>query len=142
MLLKIRPLAFIVLVATPIILGEGVQHSFYIVYCQTIGSPGTSIGILVAAPSVLGGVGALTSGRLAKIFDPNRLLLISAIGTAVLMGIVPLLGAFLPLLISNSLCGALPERASGRPAWHHQPFRPCRHADRHGGDGRECRPGE
>lgn len=106
-LLKIRPLAFIILVATLIILGEGVQHSFYIVYCQTIGLQGTSIGILVAAPAVLGGVGALTSGWLSKIFDPNRLLLTSAIGTAVLMGIVPLLGAFLPLLISNSLRGGL-----------------------------------
>lgn len=106
-LLKIRPLAFVILVATLIILGEGVQHSFYIVYCQAIGLPGTSIGILVAAPAVLGGVGALTSGWLSKIFDPNRLLLTSAIGTAVLMGIVPLLGAFLPLLISNSLRGGL-----------------------------------
>lgn len=83
-----------------------VQGSFYTVYLQGIGLPGTLIGILVGFAALIGGPAGLLVGPLLKRMRPHWLLL-SAIGLAIVfICITPLLSGFIPLLIAAALFGA------------------------------------
>ncbi len=85
--------------------GVGMQSSFYIVYLGQIGISGTAIGTLISVTGIFGALGSLFVGRLARLVAPRLLLLVGvAIGTTMIM-ITPLLGAYVLLLIAQSLRG-------------------------------------
>ncbi|MEE8333884.1 MAG: MFS transporter [Alphaproteobacteria bacterium] len=83
----------------------GMQSSFYIVYLGQLGISGTAIGTLISVTGIFGALGSLFVGRLARLVAPRLLLLTGvAIGTTMIM-ITPLLGAYVLLLIAQSLRG-------------------------------------
>jgi MFS family permease len=104
-LMAIPAVVFVVAVTMLRMAGNGIQNSFYVVYLRSIDVTATEIGLLLAAASVLGGVGALAIGPVARIFRPHWLLLMTVTGSIVLVAITPLLGSFFLLLIASGLRG-------------------------------------
>ena len=64
--------------------GVAIQSNFYVIYLNGIGISGTLIGILFSVLGLVGGLGAISTGWLAKRFS-NRLILLSSIGLGVFM---------------------------------------------------------
>ncbi len=60
---------------------HALRHSFYPVYLESLDFTGTTIGILVAAGSVVAGLAGLTTGAVSRRINP-QVLLISAVGAA------------------------------------------------------------
>jgi MFS family permease len=104
-LMAIPAVVFVVAVTMLRMAGNGIQNSFYVIYLRSIDVTATEIGLLLSAASVLGGVGALAIGPVARIFKPHWLLLITVTGSIVLVAITPLLGSFFLLLVASSLRG-------------------------------------
>ncbi len=83
-------------------LGNNIQSSFYVVWLNDIGIPGTLIGILLSLASVAAGVGPLLAAPLSRWISPYWLLWIVVLGAILLIVITPMLGTF--LVISIVLC--------------------------------------
>ena len=64
--------------------GVAIQSNFYVIYLNEIGISGTLIGILFSVLGLVGGLGAISTGWLAKRFS-NRRILLSSIGLGVFM---------------------------------------------------------
>jgi MFS family permease len=97
--------AFVVAVTVLRHAGNGIQGSFYVVYLESIGMTGTLIGVLVAAGSILGGIGSLTAGWFAKQFTSYWVLVISVSLALVCMVVTPMITSFVLLLIFSALRG-------------------------------------
>jgi MFS family permease len=82
---------------------SGIQGSVYVVYVEGIGMTGTMIGILFAAIEGASGVGALFGGRAARLFEPQRLMVVSTCIAIALICISPLLGGVFALLLIAKL---------------------------------------
>jgi predicted MFS family arabinose efflux permease len=106
-LLAIPAVLFVIMVTTLRHSGTAMQNSFYVVYLEGIGISGTAIGLLFTAAAVVGAVGALSVGRLSRIFDPVWLLLFAVTATVVIMTITPLLGVYVLLLAAMALRGGV-----------------------------------
>ncbi|MCH8054784.1 MAG: MFS transporter [Deltaproteobacteria bacterium] len=104
-LMTIPAIAFIVAVTILRHASNGIQTSFYVVYLESIGMSGTVIGTLIAASSILGGVGSLSAGWLARTFTSYRVLVLSISCAILMITITPLLGTFLLLLVASGLRG-------------------------------------
>lgn len=104
-LMAIPVIAFVV--ATTILrhTSNGIQLSFYVVYLESIGHSATIIGVLIAASSILGGVGALSAGWLARTFSPFWILIVCIGFSIILVAITPLLGSVVLLLMASGLRG-------------------------------------
>jgi len=104
-LMALPVVAFVV--ATTILrhTSNGIQLSFYVVYLDSIGLSGTIIGVLVAASSILGGVGALSAGWLARTFTAYWVLVLSICFSIIMVVITPILGSVALLLIASGLRG-------------------------------------
>jgi MFS family permease len=70
-----------------------IQASFYVVYLDQLGMPGTIIGAMVALVEITNGIGPLFSGYLTKRFSPHWLLIIFSIISIFLISITPMLGS-------------------------------------------------
>ncbi len=106
-LLAIPAVLFVIMVTTLRHSGTAMQNSFYVVYLEGIGISGTAIGLLFTAAAVVGAVGALSVGRLSRIFDPVWLLLFAVTATVIIMTITPLLGVYVLLLAAMALRGGV-----------------------------------
>ena len=104
-LMAIPTIAFVMAVTLLRHSSNGILTSFYVVWLESIGFKGTAIGILIAASSILGGVGALSAGRLARIFSSYRVLVVSVCCAILLVAITPLLATFVLLLVASALRG-------------------------------------
>lgn len=105
-LLAIPAVLFVILVSFVRHSSTSMQNSFYVIYLEGIGITATEIGLLFAASAIIGGIGALTTGRLTSYLEPAFFLVLSVIGTIVLMGITPLLGLYAVLMLVIALRGA------------------------------------
>jgi len=106
-LLAVPAVLYVILVTTLRHSGAAMQSSFYDVYLEGIGISGTAIGFLFTAAAVVGGIGALSVGRLSRFVDPVWLLMISVIATIVCLTITPMLGAYVALLAVMALRGGV-----------------------------------
>jgi MFS family permease len=104
-LMAVPAVAFVVAVTVLRHAGNGIQGSFYVVYLESIGMTGTLIGVLVAAGSILGGIGSLTAGWFAKQFTSYWVLVISVSLALVCMVVTPMITSFVLLLIFSALRG-------------------------------------
>ncbi len=87
--------------------GTAIQGSFYVVYLEQIGITGTSIGLLLGAFGVVGALGSLTPGMLARFIPTHWLLIAATLGSIAFMAVTPLLGTFALLLIAIGLRGGV-----------------------------------
>ena len=106
-LLSFPVIAFVVATTVLRHTSNGIQTSFYVVYLESIGLSGTVIGTLIAASSILGGVGALSAGRIARSFSSYSVLVLGVCCSIVLVAITPLLGSFLLLLLASGFRGGV-----------------------------------
>lgn len=83
--------------------GNSVQATFYIVWLEQIGIPGTLIGILVSVSAMAAGFGSLIATRLTRYIKPFWLLFIVVWTAILLISITPLLGTYVVLMIVLSL---------------------------------------
>ncbi len=104
-LMAIPAIAFVVAVTLLRHSSNGILTSFYVVWLESIGFKGTAIGILIAASSILGGLGALSAGRLARMFSSYWVLVVSVCCAILLVAITPLLATFVLLLVASALRG-------------------------------------
>lgn len=105
-MLAVPAIALIVMLTFVRMGANGVQNSFYVVYLEEIGYPGTLIGILLGAASVLGFAGSLSVGPLVRVFNQFWLLIATITLGVVLIAITPLLGGiFWLLLVAITLRG-------------------------------------
>jgi MFS family permease len=104
-LLASPAIAFVVCVTLLRHAGNGIQASFYVVYLESVGMSGTVIGTLIAASSVLGGVGSLSAGWFARVFTSYRVLVVCICCAILMIAITPLLGTFFLLLLASGLRG-------------------------------------
>jgi len=79
---------------------NGVQSSLYVVYLNTMGLTGTSIGILFAAVEVTSGLGSLFAGRAMRLGDPQRTMLTGTVLSILLISVTPFIGAVFALLLA------------------------------------------
>src|SRR6266446_4968605 len=79
---------------------NGVQSSLYVVYLNTMGLTGTSIGILFAAVEVTSGLGSLFAGRAMRLGGPQRTMLTGTVLSILLISVAPFIGAVLALLLA------------------------------------------
>lgn len=86
--------------------GSGVQNSFYVVYLEGIGIPGTLIGLLISTGGVAGAVASLAAGRLARLFDRYRLLIATTALSIAVIAVTPMLGDYPQLLGAMVVRGA------------------------------------
>jgi MFS family permease len=85
-----------------------IQTSVYVVYLDTIGLFGTTIGILFAIVEIASGFGALFAGRAMRFGNPQRTMLSGTVMSMVLIAITPLLGGiFVLLLLAQAVRGWL-----------------------------------
>lgn len=70
-----------------------IQASFYVVYLDQLGMPGTIIGAMVALVEITNGIGPLFSGYILKRFSPHWLLIIFSIIAIFLISMTPLIGS-------------------------------------------------
>ncbi len=83
-------------------LGNNIQSSFYVVWLNGIGIPGTLIGILLSMASVAAGVGPFLAAPLSRWISPYWLLWIVVLIAILLIIITPMLGTF--FVIAVVLC--------------------------------------
>jgi len=105
-LLAIPAVLFIIMVSFVRHSSTSMQNSFYVIYLEGIGISATEIGLLFAASATVGAIGALTTGRLTSYIQPAFFLVLSVLGTIVLMGITPLLGIYAVLMVVIALRGS------------------------------------
>jgi len=105
-LLAIPAVLFIILLSFVRHSTTSMQGSFYVVYLESIHISATEIGLLFAASATMGAIGALATGRLTHYMEPVFFLLLSTVGTIVLMGVTPLLGFYALLMVFLALRGA------------------------------------
>ena len=105
-LLAIPAVLFIIMVSFVRHSSTSMQNSFYVIYLEGIGISATEIGLLFAASATVGAIGALTTGRLTSYIQPAFFLVLSVLGTIVLMGITPLLGIYAVLMAVIALRGS------------------------------------
>ena len=79
---------------------NGVQFSLYIVYLDSIGYIGTTIGILFAVIETAAGLGSLFAGRAMRLGDPNRTMLSGTVASILLICVTPFLGGIFALLLA------------------------------------------
>src|SRR5712671_3042673 len=77
---------------------SGVQFSLYIVYLDSIGLTGTSIGILFAAIETASGFGSLFAGRAMRFGDPQKTMLSGTVLSILFICATPFLGGIFALL--------------------------------------------
>jgi MFS family permease len=82
---------------------NGVQFSLYVVYLDSIGYIGTTIGILFAAIETASGLGSLFAGRAMRLGDPNRTMLSGTVASIFLICVTPFLGGIFALLLAAQL---------------------------------------
>lgn len=104
-LLGIPAIAFVMAVTLLHHSANGIATSFYVVWLQSIGLQGTTIGLLISAASVLGGVGSLAAGWCARRFSTYKALIVTASGAIILLTITPLLGSVILLALASMLRG-------------------------------------
>lgn len=105
-LLAAPAVAITVLIGMMTHVGNSVQATFYVVWLQQIGIPGTLIGVLVSVSAIAAGLGSLVAARLTRYIRPYWLLL-SVIWIAILLiAITPALGSYVALMIVLSLRSA------------------------------------
>jgi len=102
-LLAVPAVAITVLIGMMTHVGNNVQSTFYIVWLDRMGIPGTLIGTLVSISSVGAAFGSLISAWLARWIRPYWLLWASVFAALALIAITPLLGSYLLLAIVLSL---------------------------------------
>ena len=105
-LLAIPAVLFVIMVSFVRHSSTSMQNSFYVVYLEGIGISATEIGLLFGASAIVGAIGAITTGRLTKYIEPAFFLVLSVVGTIVLMGITPLLGVYAVLMVIIALRGS------------------------------------
>lgn len=99
-LLAVPSIALIVMLTIVRMGANGVQNSFYVVYLEEIGYPGTLIGTLLGACSLIGFAGSLSVGPLIRVLNRFWLLIGTvALGIA-LISITPLLGGVFTFLLA------------------------------------------
>ncbi|MBT3791763.1 MAG: MFS transporter [Rhodospirillales bacterium] len=124
-LIAIPTVAFVIAVTLIRHSSNGIQTSFYVVWLESIGLTGTMIGTLISASAVLGSVGSISAGWLAKKFTAYRVLVVSVCLAILLIAITPMLGTFVLLLgamglrggfmgVSQPLLISLMSQSSGR----------------------------
>ncbi len=86
--------------------GAGVQSSFYVVYLDGIGIPGTLIGILISVAGAAGAAASLATGPLVRLFDHYRLLIFVTALSLAAITVTPLLGDYSGLVIAMVIRGA------------------------------------
>jgi len=79
---------------------NGVQFSLYVVYLDSIGLTGTTIGVLFAAIEVASALGSLFAGRAMRLGDPQRTMLSGTLASIVLICGTPFLGGIFVLLLA------------------------------------------
>jgi MFS family permease len=104
-LMAIPAIAFVVYVTVLRHASNGMLGSFYVVYLESIGMTGTLIGVLIAAGSVLGGIGSLTAGWFAKRFTSYWVLVIAVSLAITCIAITPVVTTFVLLLVLSALRG-------------------------------------
>ncbi len=104
-LMGVPAIAFVVAVTMLRHAGNGIQTSFYVVYLKEIGISGTLTGVLLSASSVLGGVGSLSAGWLARMFKSYRVLIFTVAMAIAVMAVTPMIGSFVVLLLLSGLRG-------------------------------------
>jgi MFS family permease len=82
--------------------GNNIQSSFYIVWLNGIGIPGTLIGLLLSLASVAAGIGPLLAAPLSRWIRPYWLLWGVVLTAIILIVITPMLGTF--FIIAAVLC--------------------------------------
>lgn len=82
--------------------GNNIQASFYVVWLNGIGIPGTLIGLLFALASVAASIGPLLAAPLSRWIRPYWLLWLVVWAAIVLIAITPMLGTF--FVIAVILC--------------------------------------
>jgi MFS family permease len=80
-----------------------IQTSVYVVYLDSIGLVGTTIGILFATAEIASGFGSLFAGRAMRLGDPQRTMLSGTVLSILLIAITPLLGGILALLLLSQV---------------------------------------
>lgn len=104
-LMAIPAIAFVVAVTVLRHSSNGMLGSFYVVYLESIGMTGTVIGTLIAAGSVLGGIGSLTASWFAQRFTSYWVLVIAVSLAIVCIAVTPMVTAFVLLLALSALRG-------------------------------------
>ncbi|MFB3054502.1 MAG: MFS transporter [Alphaproteobacteria bacterium] len=74
--------------------GGNIQGTFYVVWLDQVGIPGTLIGALISIANLAAGIGALFAASLARVFKAYWLLWFVVWASIVLICITPLLGTF------------------------------------------------
>ena len=105
-LLAIPAALFVIMVSFVRHSSTSMQNSFYVVYLEGIGISATEIGLLFGASAILGAIGALSTGLLTSYIQPAFFLVLSVVGTIVLMGITPLLGIYAVLMVVIAVRGS------------------------------------
>ncbi|MGY8990109.1 MAG: MFS transporter [Rhodospirillales bacterium] len=75
-----------------------IQASFYVVYLDQLGMPGTIIGAMIALVEITNGIGPLFAGYISRRFSSHWLLIGFSIISIFLISITPLLGGTIVLL--------------------------------------------
>ena len=83
--------------------GGNIQGTFYVVWLNQVGIPGTLIGALISIASISAGIGSLFAARLTRYFRPFWLLWVVVWAAIVLIAITPLFGTFVVFAIVLSL---------------------------------------
>ena len=104
-LMAIPAIAFVVAVTLLRHSSNGILTSFYVVWLESVGMTGTLIGVLISVSSILGGVGSLSAGRLARLFTSYRVLVVTVCCAIFCVAITPVLGTFFLLLVASALRG-------------------------------------
>ena len=82
-----------------------VQQSFYIVYLEKLGMTGTMIAILVAAPNLLGVMGAMGIGNAVRKIGDVKMLVYVVMLSSLVVCLTPIFVQFPALLLLGSLRG-------------------------------------
>lgn len=102
-LMAIPAIAFVVSVTLLRHSSNGMLTSFYVVWLKSIGFEGALIGTLISVSSILGGVGSLCAGWLARMFTSYRVLILTVCCAILCVAITPALGASFVLLAIVSM---------------------------------------
>lgn len=105
-MLAVPAIALVIMLTVLRISGNGIHFSFYVVYLKDVGFTGTTIGVLVAAASLFGFAGALSTTAMSRRFTAHWLLVALVAAGIALVSITPLLGAsFIALALAASMRG-------------------------------------
>jgi MFS family permease len=104
-LMAIPAIAFVVSVTLLRHSSNGMLTSFYVVWLKLQGYEGALIGGMISISSILGGIGSLMAGRLAKMFTAYRVLIFSVCCAILCLTVTPLLGSVILLAAASMLRG-------------------------------------